>query len=185
MINEYQAKLYCTDDISLIENYDKAVADTTKTWQCHHRLEIHSDYRNSIHDLKMMNLYYNRPAEELIFLTHAEHVKLHHTGTKHSEETKQKISATEKCTKSTYSPMYCKQHSEETRKKISEAHKGKRHSEETKRKMSASHKGKRLSEETLRKMSAARNGKKFSEEHRRKMSESAKLRWSKLKNNNL
>lgn len=24
----------------LIENYDKAIADTTQTWDCHHRLEL-------------------------------------------------------------------------------------------------------------------------------------------------
>ena len=26
----------------LIENYDKAIADTTQTWDCHHRLETHN-----------------------------------------------------------------------------------------------------------------------------------------------
>ena len=37
----------------------------------------YDDYINSMKDLIMMNLYYNRPAEELIFLTRAEHKKLH------------------------------------------------------------------------------------------------------------
>ena len=60
-----------------IENYEKAIADTTQMWHCHHRLEIHEDYTNSVKDLKMMNLYYNRPPEELIFLTCAEHIRLH------------------------------------------------------------------------------------------------------------
>jgi hypothetical protein len=29
MINEISAKRFCKDDISLIENYDKAIADKT------------------------------------------------------------------------------------------------------------------------------------------------------------
>lgn len=35
MINEKQARKYCKEDISKIKNYEKAIADTTKTWQCH------------------------------------------------------------------------------------------------------------------------------------------------------
>lgn len=66
----------CTN-YTKIENYDKAIADTTQMWHCHHRLEIHEDYTNSVKHLKMMNLYYNRPPEELIFLTSAEHSRLH------------------------------------------------------------------------------------------------------------
>ena len=37
MINEYCAKKFCCEDPSLIENYALAVADTTQTWDCHHR----------------------------------------------------------------------------------------------------------------------------------------------------
>lgn len=33
-------KKYCCEDISLIENYEKAVNDKTQTWCCHHKLEI-------------------------------------------------------------------------------------------------------------------------------------------------
>lgn len=43
MINERLAKAYCRDDIYKIENYDKAIADTTQTWICHHRLELTLD----------------------------------------------------------------------------------------------------------------------------------------------
>ena len=32
MINARQAHLFCKDDILLIENYDKAMNDTTQTW---------------------------------------------------------------------------------------------------------------------------------------------------------
>ena len=39
MINFIQTKKYCKEDISKIKNYDKAIADTTKTWHCHHSEE--------------------------------------------------------------------------------------------------------------------------------------------------
>lgn len=37
MINK-DIKKYCKD-YHLIENYDKAVADETQVWECHHRAE--------------------------------------------------------------------------------------------------------------------------------------------------
>ena len=40
MIMEYNAKQYCCEDITLIENYDKAIADETQVWDCHHRDEV-------------------------------------------------------------------------------------------------------------------------------------------------
>ena len=58
---------YCTN-YEQIENYELAKADNFKGWECHHKLEIHDDYTNTVNDLKLMNLYYNRPPEELIFL---------------------------------------------------------------------------------------------------------------------
>ena len=39
MINEYCAKKFCCEDISLIENYHIAIADKEKTWDIHHRRE--------------------------------------------------------------------------------------------------------------------------------------------------
>ena len=103
MINEKSANAYCRDDISLIENYDKAINDKTQTWDCHHRKE--SQY--SVDELVDIGEYYNRPACELIFLTKSEHMKLHHLG------------------KPTW--IKGKHHSAETRKKMSEAQKGKNH----------------------------------------------------------
>ena len=48
-------KKFCSEDPSLIENYDLAIADETQTWECHHRLEIQEDgTRLSISDLKEM-----------------------------------------------------------------------------------------------------------------------------------
>lgn len=72
-----RAKLYCKEDISLIENYEQAINDKEHVWECHHRLEIGEGYTNSTEDLNLMNLYYNRPANELIFLTKSEHCSIH------------------------------------------------------------------------------------------------------------
>ena len=79
MLNEKYAKSYCSEDISLIENYQQAVADQTKMWDIHHRRECDSEGRTLFtkKQLKDMNLYYNRPAAELIFVTRSTHWKLH------------------------------------------------------------------------------------------------------------
>ena len=82
MINSKCANKFCRDDISKIENYDKAIADTTQTWELHHRTEIW--WNCSAKDLIDNECYYNRKACELIFLTHAEHHTLHSKGKKSS-----------------------------------------------------------------------------------------------------
>lgn len=135
----------------LIENYEDAIADKTQTWICHHRLETHNsdgerrpvDISGS--ELIALGMYYQRPPEELIFLTKEEHRKLHNI----NPETRAKNSAAHKG----------KKFSEEHKTKISEAHKGKKFSEETKKKMSDVQKGKKPSEEAKKKMSDARKGK--------------------------
>lgn len=120
MINVKSVKSYCCEDISNIENYEEAVA-APEMWECHHRLETHnSDGEERLvfiskDELIALDMYYHRPPEELIFLTHKDHVKLHKTGTKHSVETK---------------------------RKQSEAAKGRTFSEEHKRKLSVALKGK-------------------------------------------
>ena len=75
MICEKTVKQFCSEDISLIENYQEAINDTTQTWHCHHRLEI--ELNKSENELNNMNLYYNRPASELIFLRKSDHMSLH------------------------------------------------------------------------------------------------------------
>ena len=77
MINEYCAKKYCSEDLSLIENYELAVNDHTQMWEIHHRGEVLPCGRFSRDDLKKFGLYYKRPAAELILLTKAEHTRLH------------------------------------------------------------------------------------------------------------
>lgn len=66
---------FCKDDISKIENYDKAIGDKYQCWDCHHRTEIW--WNCTSQELIDNECYYHRPAKELIFLTHGEHSKLH------------------------------------------------------------------------------------------------------------
>lgn len=63
-----------------IENYDKARADNFKGWEVHHRLELTLDnkFAHTIEELQRLDMYYNRPHYELIFLTISEHRRLHH-----------------------------------------------------------------------------------------------------------
>ena len=144
-----------------IENFEKAAADDFKGWECHHRLETHTSSGErrivdiSAAELKALGMYYNRPAEELVFLTSREHTALHKKG-KHN-------------------PFYGKHHTEESKKKISEARKGeknsfygKHHTEESKKKISEARKGeknpfygKQLTEEHKKKLSKARKGTHF------------------------
>lgn len=97
-----------------IENYELAKADNFKNWVCHHRKGVDISRK----ELKALGLYYNRPADELIFLTVSEHYSLH----KVSEETKKKISES---LKGKPSWNKGKRHTEETRKKIGAASIGK------------------------------------------------------------
>ena len=115
---KHNFKYYCKN-YQDIENYEKALADNFKCWQCHHRLETHtSDGERRLVDitrdeLLALGMYYGRPAEELIFLTKSEHRYLHKKGKQFSEEHKNKISEA------------MKNMSEEHKNKISEANKGK------------------------------------------------------------
>lgn len=167
-------------DYKLIENYEDALSDTNTTWDCHHRLELSEDGQHTLYtskELKSLGLYYDRPPEELIFLTSAEHHSLHANTIerKHfSEDHKKKISEAHK--------GIC--HSDEAKQKISDAGKGRYHSDETKQKISELNRGRHHSEEAKRKMSEARKGKvpwnkgvKLSEEHKQKL----KLGWQKHK----
>ena len=125
---KHNFKYYCKDYKS-IENYEKAAADNFIGWCCHHRLETHnSDGERRLVDiakkeLKALEMYYDRPANELIFLTSREHKSLHQKGKKLSEEIKKKLSEAKE---GEHHPMYGKKHSEEARKKIGETMKGMR-----------------------------------------------------------
>lgn len=93
MINEKYAKMYCSEDISKIENYDLAVNDKTQTWDCHHRLEVQGQFRNSTALLKKCGMYFYVPASQLIFLTPEDHHRIHNLGKHNSVETRKKLSA--------------------------------------------------------------------------------------------
>lgn len=130
---------YCKEDISLIENYNEAI-NSDKQYDCHHRLE--TDLNVSAQYLIDNDLYLNRPASELIFLQHDEHVSLHY---RHG-----------------LIGWKGKTASEESRKKMREAKLGKKLSEEHKKKIGDSQRGKPkkpLSEEHKRKISEAHLGK--------------------------
>ena len=132
-------KHYC-DNIENVENYEKAKADNFEGWECHHRLETHtSDGERRLVDiikkeLKALDVYYHRPAEELIFLTTKEHRSLHHKGKHLSEEYKRKISNSNK-------GKHLGPSSEEWRRHISGSKKGIYFSEEHKKKISETKKG--------------------------------------------
>lgn len=87
--------------ITKIENYEEALNDDTRLWVCHHRLETHKykdrkrkewvlrDESVPAKELKALGLYFDRPPEELIFLTRSNHNKLHW---KLDKEAKKKLS---------------------------------------------------------------------------------------------
>lgn len=126
MISEYNAKNFCCEDISKIENYLQAVT-STEQYHCHHRKE--TDENLTMDELKEMGLYYNRPADELIFLTEHDHMSLHNKGERNYfygvhlngelnpmyDVHQYGLFAGEK------NPMYGKKHTEEARKKDSDA----------------------------------------------------------------
>ena len=102
-------RCYC-DDYWNIENYEQAINDNTQTWVCHHRLELHPDgsIRFTLQSLKDLNLYYHRPAAELIFLTNKDHAKLHCNINKAKKRDRHGKN----------NPMYGKHHDEETKNKL-------------------------------------------------------------------
>lgn len=110
MINEQRFRIkkngepycncYCRHP-ELVENYDKAIADTMQTWEVHHRREEFYSQKELIE----RGEYFDVSPEDLIFLTVAEHKKIDSfckresevmKGKKHSEEHKRKISETMK-----------------------------------------------------------------------------------------
>lgn len=71
------AEKYCCEKLSQIENYVDAISDKKVVWHCHHKLELCDGQEISKERLKKHGLYYNRPAEELIFLHPTAHHLLH------------------------------------------------------------------------------------------------------------
>lgn len=85
MINMKNVKKFCKGDYTQIENYEEAVNDKERSWNCHHRDEVKilpSGIRvfRTVEELKENGRYYDCPPNELIFLTMSEHRRLHRTG---------------------------------------------------------------------------------------------------------
>ena len=110
---------YCNEDISLIENYNEAIADTHTMWHCHHRKEITLTKQQLI----AQNEYWSVPAKDLIFLTPSEHLSLHFTTCAGAKERKEKMSAKSKGNKYCVGKTNFKghHHTDEAKKKIGEA----------------------------------------------------------------
>lgn len=79
--NKYQMFAYVLpEEKEMIENYYEAQKDDFNGWEIHHRMELRSTgavVDSSKQELINWGLYYNRPANELIFLKKEEHIKLH------------------------------------------------------------------------------------------------------------
>lgn len=148
MINPY-VKRFCKR-YTEIENYEKAISDTTQTWICHHRLETSF----TVEELKKAKKYYDRPPEELIFLKVSEHnfnsdihISYEKKGRIVSDETRAKMSKAHAGKtpwnkglkgKTSWSDEQRKKYEEklpEIKEKLSKANKGKKLSDETKQKM--------------------------------------------------
>lgn len=157
MICNRTVNKFCKDDITKIENYDKAIADNTQTWAIHHRLETHFsdgtlrpiDAQITKAELIALDMYFDRPAEELIFMTRGNHTKLHCKGKPASNETRQKMSFSK--TGKKRGPM-----SEDHKKRISESNKGKKRTEESRRKISERTKEQWQNQETRNRLLEAR-----------------------------
>lgn len=75
---------YCIlEEQKEVENYELAKADNFVGWDRHHRLETHNSdgvkrlVSISTEELIALDMYYDRPASELIWLKKTEHKKLH------------------------------------------------------------------------------------------------------------
>lgn len=111
MISKNFVIKYCKD-FTKIENYDKAIADTTQIWHCHHRAELVYTAK----ELKEKGMYYNVLPCDLIFLTHSEHRRLHMSFASNKFSMKNKhhsIEARKKISKNNYNKT------EEGRKRMS------------------------------------------------------------------
>lgn len=117
MISEIQLASYCSSDGKDIENYDLAMADTSQTWEIHHRRGEFT----SREDLIKKRLYYGRPSEELIFLTRSEHQKLHKKGKKRKPFTAEHCENLSKSRMGSKNPFYGKTHSDDTKEQISKS----------------------------------------------------------------
>ena len=144
MINAYRYcwTKYCCEPLEQIENFKAAEAESFVNWVVHHRAEILPCGKFSVNDLMKFGLYLNRPASELIWLRHEEHIAMHKTGHKFllgkhkSAETRKKMSISLK------GRVFSKEHREKLSTNNARAMLGRHHSEQSRQKMSNAQKGK-------------------------------------------
>ena len=75
MLSKHQIcmiKRYCREPIENIKGYSEAITSQEK-YHCHHINELTFKMK----ELIKMNMYYQRPASELVLLTSVEHRRLH------------------------------------------------------------------------------------------------------------
>lgn len=60
-------KQVCKDPIENIENFEEAINDSRHMWHLHHKLGL----SNSVEELKKNDMYFHRPANELMFVSAA------------------------------------------------------------------------------------------------------------------
>lgn len=156
MIQVGSACSFCKDDISLIENYDKAVADKDNVWVCHHRdgVRILPSGMRVVRTREYLienNRYYHCPANELIFLTKEDHAIVHNTGREVTDNTRNKLS-------NSAHKQWLNQDKVLIGKRISEALKGKKHSKERARKSALARTGLKRTEEYKKEQSIRLKG---------------------------
>lgn len=78
-MKNYNTPYFAPGELNKIENYEMAMNDAYWNWDIHHRLELNPDgtLNKTRETLIIENLYYYRPADELIFLTKHDHMQLH------------------------------------------------------------------------------------------------------------
>lgn len=173
MISVKNARLYCKDDITKIENYEEAL-NSDVMYDCHHRLELtlNNEFAHSREDLIRLGMYFKRPHFELIFLKPSEHTALHSNAMPESYRKKQgeKIRGKGNGMYGKINPRRGCKNTKEHIEKSANAIRGKKHSLERRLKNSISHLGlqcgekngmfgKKHSPETLEKMSKIKLGK--------------------------
>lgn len=128
---------YC-HDYTKIEGYADAMADTDNIWDCHHRREVFANGNTlSVDALKHFGLYYNVPPEDLIFMKHSDHMKLHKAHAKYTRLGKKHTINTRKLMSETAMGHTV---SEETREKLRQWRTGRKMSDEARKRMSESQK---------------------------------------------
>lgn len=66
---------FCNTTIDKIERFEERMKEPEVRWVIHHKSEIELNMTSL--ELRLMNLYYNRPPEELVWMRASDHSRLH------------------------------------------------------------------------------------------------------------